>query len=178
MSFPTVPLPAAISPEMDCMLENVAVSDSRLALTKSVTGPRRLSIVSPEKVFVMFSNMQSISGEIAAGKGTVGKLIYEDTFYNSALDTVSNLQSATDEIKVTVADARKVLEEVSAGQGTLGKLIKEETLYNQVSQFMTNMTEISEKINRGDGTIGKLVNDQEMYKNIKMGVQKLEKATD
>ncbi len=36
-------------------------------------------------------------------RGTVGKLIYEDSLYTSALTTISNLQTTGDEIKVTIA---------------------------------------------------------------------------
>jgi len=105
-------------------------------------------------------------------------LIYDDTFYNSALATVSNLQSATDDIKGTITDARKVLDDVNSGQGTLGKLVKDEKLYNETTESMTNSRKFLLKINHGDGTVGKLINDQEFYKNAKMSLQKLDKATD
>ena len=38
------------------------------------------------------SNMSRITSQIADGKGTVGKLIMDDTLYTSALATVSNMQ--------------------------------------------------------------------------------------
>jgi phospholipid/cholesterol/gamma-HCH transport system substrate-binding protein len=108
----------------------------------------------------------------------VGKLIYDDAFYTSALNTVSNLQSTSDEIKLTIADARKVIDNVNAGQGTLGKLVTDEKLYNETTASMTNLREILQKINQGDGTIGKLVNEQEFYKNAKLTLQKVDKATE
>ena len=156
-------------------------------LTKSFTGDKIDNLLGPftdflkanrEPLTETFANMQSISKQIAGGQGTVGKLIYDDTFYNSALVTVSNLQSATDEIKGTIADAHKVLEDMNSGQGTLGKLVKDEALYNETTESMTVLKEILQKINRGDGTVGKLINDQEFYKNAKMTLQKLDKATD
>ena len=166
-------------------LDNVASGVENL--TKSFTGDKIDNLLGPftdflkanrEPLTATFANMQSISAQIAGGQGTVGKLIYDDTFYNSALVTVSNLQSATDEIKVTIADARKVLDDVNSGQGTLGKLVKDEALYNETTESMTNLKEILLKINHGDGTVGKLINDQEFYKNAKMTLQKLDKATD
>jgi len=166
-------------------LDNVAAGVENL--TKSFTGDKIDNLLGPftdflkanrEPLTATFANMQAISGQISKGQGTVGKLIFDDTFYNSALDTVSNLQSATDEIKVTISDARKVLDDVNSGQGTLGKLVKDEKLYNETTESMTNLKEILLKINHGDGTVGKLVNDQEFYKNAKMTLQKLDKATD
>ncbi len=166
-------------------LDNVAAGVENL--TKSFTGDKIDNLLGPftdflkanrEPLTATFANMQAISGKIAGGQGTVGKLIYDDTFYNSALVTVSNLQDATAEIKGTIADAQKVLAEVNAGQGTLGKLVKDEKLYNETTESMTNLKEILLKINHGDGTVGKLINDQEFYKNAKMTLQKLDKATD
>src|SRR5207249_1285769 len=52
------------------------------------------------------ANFKSISGQISSGQGSVGKLIYDDSFYLTALNTVSNLQSTSDEIKLAIADAR------------------------------------------------------------------------
>ena len=166
-------------------LDNMAAGVENL--TKSFTGDKIDNLLGPftdflkanrEPLTATFANMQSISTKIAGGEGTVGKLIYDDTFYHSALVTVSNLQSATDEIKVTIADAHKVLDDVNAGQGTLGKLVKDEALYNETTESMAILKEILQKINRGDGTVGKLINDQEFYKNAKMTLQKLDKATD
>ena len=117
------------------------------------------------------SNMESISGQIASGQGTVGKVIYDQTLYNSALDTVSNLQGA-------VSEAKQLISGISSGQGTLGKLATDDALYNSTTSSMTNLNQILLKINQGNGTIGKLVNDQEFYKNAKLSLQKLDKAAD
>jgi phospholipid/cholesterol/gamma-HCH transport system substrate-binding protein len=43
---------------------------------------------------------------------------------------------------------------------------------------MTNAREVLEKVNRGQGTIGKIVNDESLYKNVKVSLQKLDKATE
>ncbi|MEY4917318.1 MAG: hypothetical protein RL616_1231, partial [Verrucomicrobiota bacterium] len=117
------------------------------------------------------ANVKNISSEIAAGQGTIGKLIYDDSFYTSAMATVSNLQE-------TAASARLVISNVNAGQGSLGKLLTDDTLYQATTASMTNLNQIMFKINQGNGTIGKLVNDQEFYKNAKMSLQKLDKAAD
>jgi phospholipid/cholesterol/gamma-HCH transport system substrate-binding protein len=117
------------------------------------------------------TNIQSITSQIASGQGTVGKLIYDQSLYNSALDTISNLQG-------TIASARQVMNSVTNGQGTLGKLVTDETLYNATTSSMTNLNQILLKINHGQGTVGKLVNDQEFYKNAKLSLQKLDKAAD
>jgi phospholipid/cholesterol/gamma-HCH transport system substrate-binding protein len=117
------------------------------------------------------SNIENISGQIAGGQGTVGKLIYQDSLYASALTTVTNLQD-------TVAEVRQVVGGVSAGRGTIGRLVTDETLYNETTASMTNLSQILQKVNQGQGTVGKLVNDQEFYKNAKLTLQKMDKMAD
>jgi phospholipid/cholesterol/gamma-HCH transport system substrate-binding protein len=149
-------------------------------LTKSFSGDTINNLLGPLTDFFKqnsshiggaISNIENISGQIAGGQGTVGKLIYTDSLYNSALTTVTNLQDA-------VTEVRGVINGVTNGQGTLGKLVTDETLYNSTAASMTNLNQILLKINQGQGTVGKLVNDQEFYKNAKLSLQKLDKAAD
>lgn len=123
-------------------------------------------------------SVEGITGQIRAGKGTVGRLIYEDTLYASALNTVSNLENTASSARELIASARSVVDDARAGKGTIGKLLTDEALYNSATSSMTNLNQILLKINQGDGTIGKLVNDQEFYKAAKLSLQKLDKAAD
>ena len=147
---------------------------------KSFTGDKIDNLIGPLTDFFKqnsghiggaISNIENISGQIASGQGTVGKLIYTDSLYNSALGTVTNLQD-------TVTEVRRVVSGITNGQGTIGKLVTDETLYNATTASMTNLNQILLKVNQGQGTIGKLVNDQEFYKNAKLSLQKLDKMAD
>ena len=159
-------------------LDNAATGIQNL--TKSFTGDTINNLLGPltdlikknsAHISATLSNIENISGQIASGQGTVGKVIYDQSLYNSAMDTVSNLQS-------TVASAQQVINNVTNGQGTLGKLVTDEALYNATTASMTNLNQILLKINQGQGTVGKLVNDQEFYKNAKLTLQKVDKAAD
>jgi phospholipid/cholesterol/gamma-HCH transport system substrate-binding protein len=156
-------------------------------LTGSFTGDKIDNLLGPFTDFIKqngpnlsatVSNIQAVTRQIASGEGTVGKLIFTNTLYNTALGAVTNLQEAADEIKVTVAEARKIVDEVNSGKGTVGKLVKDEKLYNETTESMTNLKEILKKINRGEGSIGPLVNDPTFYKNAKMTLQKVDKVTE
>ena len=149
-------------------------------LTKSFTGDTINNLLGPLTDFIRqnsghlggtISNIDAISSQIAAGQGTVGKLIYTDALYNSALATVTNLQD-------TVTAARQLVNGVSEGRGTIGKLVTDDTLYSATTASMTNLDQILLKVNQGQGTVGKLVNDQEFYKNAKLTLQKVDKAAD
>jgi phospholipid/cholesterol/gamma-HCH transport system substrate-binding protein len=147
---------------------------------KSFSGEKIENLVGPLIDFVKqnggnlggaISNIENITAHISSGEGTVGKLIYDQTLYNSAMDTVTNLQG-------TVASARGLIAGITNGQGTLGKLATDQSLYNSTASAMTNLNEILIKINQGKGTVGQLVNNQEFYKNAKLSLQKLDKMAD
>jgi phospholipid/cholesterol/gamma-HCH transport system substrate-binding protein len=156
-------------------------------ITKTFSGDKLDNILGPLTDFMKqnsapitttIANVKNISSQIAAGQGTVGKLIYDDTLYTSALSTVSNLQDTAASAKDTLALAKTMMNNVSAGQGTIGKLLTDDRLYNSTESSMTNLNSILLKVNQGNGTVGKLVNDQEFYKNAKLSLQKLDKAAD
>ena len=124
------------------------------------------------------SNIDNITGQIASGQGTVGRMIYTNELYDSALGTVTNLQDAVTQVRSAITDVHAIVIGITNGQGTIGKLVTDETLYNATTASMTNLNQILQRINQGQGTIGKLVNDQEFYRNAKLTLQKVDKAAD
>src|SRR5688572_2787682 len=173
-------------------LENVASGVE--GLTKSFSSENMSTLLGPITDFMkqnstniglIMSNTRDITGQIAAGKGTVGRMIYDESLYQSAFATVASLQTAGEEAKTLMSqaqtvmgDVRGIVERVNSGQGTLGKLTRDEALYNETTVAMTNLREILQKMNRGEGSVGKLINDESFLKNAKMTLQKVEKATE
>src|SRR6185437_2539930 len=156
-------------------------------LTKSFSGLKLDEFLGPFIDFMKdnrapltstISNINNVSLQVSQGRGTVGKLIYDETLYNSALGAVTNLQATLADAQGTMNHARDIVDQINAGQGTIGKLVKDPTLYNETTATMQNAHQILEKVNQGNGTIGKLVNDQEFYKNAKLSLQKLDTATE
>jgi len=149
-------------------------------ITKTFSGDKLDNILGPMTDFMKqnsgpltmtIANIKAISSDIADGKGTMGRFIQDPALYNSAMDTMSNLQ-------VTINNAQQIITGVNNGEGTIGRLIKDDTLYTQTTGSMTNLNQILQKINQGQGSVGKLVNDQEFYKNAKLTLQKVDKATE
>jgi phospholipid/cholesterol/gamma-HCH transport system substrate-binding protein len=156
-------------------------------LGSSFTGDKIDNLVGPLTDFIKqnsgpltatIANVKNVTSQIAAGQGTVGKLIYEDALYASALTTVSNLQDTSTSAKEMISSAKVVMADVTAGKGTIGKLLTDETLYRATTSSMTNLNSILFKINDGQGTVGKLVNEKEFLDNAKLSLQKLDKAAD
>jgi phospholipid/cholesterol/gamma-HCH transport system substrate-binding protein len=163
-------------------------------LTKNFSGENFSNLLGPftdflkensPKLSAILGNMQIISSQIAEGKGSVGKMINDESLYNSALSAVESLNKTTadlkplfDEAKLTVTAAREAVTGINEGKGSLGKLMHDEKLYTETTTAMSNLKEILEKINKGQGSVGKLVNDESFFNNAKMTLQKVEKATE
>lgn len=157
------------------------------ALTKNFSGDSFNNLLGPFTDFLkensprlkdILSNVQVISGNIATGKGSVGKLINEDALYASALGAVGSIKAATTQVQGAIEKANKMVDDVNAGKGTLGKLTHDEALYTETTTAMTNLKEILQKVNRGEGSVGKLVNDDSLIKNAKLTLQKVDKAAE
>ena len=181
-------IPSAEQPDLNRLmqrLDNVAGGVENL--TKSFSGDKIDNILGPLTDFfkqnsgqftATMTNLKTITTQIADGKGTVGKLIMDDTLYHSTLTSVSNLQDSTTDLRATMADARAAITDARNGKGSLGKLLTDDALYGETTASMTNLKEILQKINRGQGTVGTLVNEKDFYNNAKLTLQKLDKATE
>jgi phospholipid/cholesterol/gamma-HCH transport system substrate-binding protein len=192
---PGTALESAEQPDLSTLMVKLeGVASGVEALTKSFSTDNISTLLGPLTDFIkqsapelraMIANFRQVSDNLAQGKGTVGKLITEDTLYTATLGAVTNLQSASTDLKglmnnanSSLADVRGLIQQVNSGQGTLGKLVKDEKLYSEFTVAASNLREILEKMNRGQGTVGKLINEDEFYKNAKLSLQKLDKATE
>jgi phospholipid/cholesterol/gamma-HCH transport system substrate-binding protein len=188
-------LPTVEQPDLSALmgkLDNVATGVENL--TKSFSGEQIDKLLGPltelvknnqSNVTATLDNARVISDRIVQGQGTVGRLINTDELYVTALTTVSNLQGTAADIKKEVdyahallTNANDVIAQVKSGQGTLGKVIYDDALHHQAAGAMTNLNQILEKINHGDGTVSQLINTNSMMKDVKLSLQKLDKATE
>ncbi len=130
-----------------------------------------------EELGAAVASVREITDQVTAGKGTLGKLIYDDTLYNN-LSNVSdklakgegtvgkliNDETVYNDLKATMANLQEVSGRLEKGEGTLGKLLsKDDKLYNDLSTTMSNLRSITDKVGSGEGTLGKLVNDDQIY---------------
>jgi phospholipid/cholesterol/gamma-HCH transport system substrate-binding protein len=188
-------LPSVEQPDLSELmgrLDNVAAGVENL--TKSFSGEQIDKLLGPltelvknnqSNVTASLGNVRVISDRIAQGQGTVGRLINSDELYVTALTTVSNLQGtaadikkASDEARTLLTNANDVIAQVKSGQGSLGRIIYDDALHHQAAGAMTNLNQILEKINNGDGTVSQLINTNSMMKDVKLSLQKLDKATE
>jgi ABC-type transporter Mla subunit MlaD len=135
------------------------------AVTDSFKGVKIDSIVGPmakflqantNRMYSIVGNMETISRQLAEGKGVAGQLLNDEQLYNSLNTTVVNME--------------KISKLVANGEGTIGKLMTDDALYQQLNtiaedfgQLSSDLKTVSAKIANGEGTIGKLVQDDKLY---------------
>lgn len=185
----------AEQPDLSSLMAKLeGVAEGIQGMTKNFSGDSFQNLLGPFTDFLkennprftaILGNLQNISSQIADGKGAVGKMINDPALYNSALTTVSNLESTSADLRGLITQARgavdqatNMISQINAGQGTLGKLMYDEKLYTETATAMVNLKEILQKVNRGEGSAGKLVNDDSLIKNAKLTLQKLDVATE
>lgn len=101
---------------------------------------------------VLSSTLNDITKQIQHGQGSIGKLIYEENFYNN--------------LNKTANEAQKLMSQVQAGHGTLGKLLTDETFYNRTVAAMDKVNQLLDQVQNGNGSAAKFIRDPSVYNNL------------
>ncbi|MGH7885169.1 MAG: MlaD family protein [Thermodesulfobacteriota bacterium] len=143
-------------------------------------------------------NIGSIMGDLSDGKGTLGKLLKDETLYNELTSAFTNVGELTDKLnegngtfakmmrdeeffdlaKGSLININKMTSSMDLEKGTVGKLLKDEELYDEINQAVKRLNSILAKVDDGKGTVGKLINDDQLYKDSKNTIKKVEKNLD
>ena len=135
--------------------------------------------------------------EVRQGRGTLGKLVTDDTLYQQLNDFVESAEAVTRGINsgrgtlgrlVNDPTAAKSLEQslenlqmvtarIRNGEGSLGHLLNDDALSKSVTSATSNLDAITGRINKGEGTAGKLINDTELYNRLNSMADRLDKLT-
>ncbi len=118
-----------------------------------------------ENLSASVTDLRKISGKLAAGEGTIGKLLVEEQVYN--------------DLKATTARLKEISERLAAGEGTLGKLLaKDDQLYKDTAATVASVRKIASRIEKGEGTLGKLTQDDSLYQDVKKTLNEARAAID
>ena len=129
------------------------------------------------------AKLDDITTQIQAGKGSMGKLLYDQALYNKMDATVSSAQTLVDRAQrgegtlgklmadetlynrtvATLDRLNQVIDDVQHGDGSLAKFISDPSAYNNLNRLMTNGNTLIDGINQGHGTLGKLAKDEQLY---------------
>ena len=106
-------------------------------------------------------NMDGIFASINSGQGTLGKLVTDDTLYNSVMEVMVSIQNVTGRMNE---------------DSTLGLLMSDNTLYYDLLAVSDNLKFITDELASGRGTLGHLLTDDELYASLKETLQNANRA--
>ena len=142
--------------------------------------------------------IDSITSQVEQGRGTVGKLLYDETLYNRIDAVVVQAQEVAnaindskgtigrlihderlyDQINTTIGRVDNVLAGVEAGNGTLGMLLKDPSMYRNTNKVLTDAGKLVDNLNAGQGTLGKLLHDEALYRQTNATLGKVDGVLD
>jgi len=100
-----------------------------------------------------------IVGQIELGKGTIGKILVDESLYNSLQATVNQVQ-----LLATTLNSKT---------GTFGHLINDNALYDQLETMVTRVDTITQGLQQGQGTAGRLLKDPKVYDDLDKSLDEL-----
>jgi phospholipid/cholesterol/gamma-HCH transport system substrate-binding protein len=132
------------------------------------------------------AKLNDISSQVESGKGSMGKLVYDQTLYNrlnKATDTVERMVTRVEQgqgtlgklmaddtlyttTTATIDRLNKVIDDVQNGQGSLAKFISDPSVYNHANHLVTQADSLVDNIYQGQGTLGKLAKDPQLYNRL------------
>lgn len=134
----------------------------------------------------MLKRIDGLVSVIEEGKGSIGKLIFDEQLYNNLNGTVVETRKITEQINTgkgtlskllyddallqdvrrTFARVDKLMDGLEQGQGTAGKFLKDPAVYDDLRKTMAEFRTIAADLNAGKGTAGKLLKDEATIKKI------------
>ena len=135
---------------------------------------------------------------VEAGKGSIGKLLVDETLYNNLLQILSQVKGMADTLnsdkgtigmllnnrelydnfRGTLGRVDTMLQDVQNGQGTAGKLLKDPALYNEAQDTVKGLHKLVDDLNAGKGTAGQLLKSDELSNQLKTTLSKVDSLID
>jgi phospholipid/cholesterol/gamma-HCH transport system substrate-binding protein len=135
---------------------------------------------------------------VESGKGTIGKLLVDETLYNNLLqilgqvkvlaDTLNsdkgtlgvllNNRELYDNVRATLGRVDTVLQDLQAGQGTAGKFLKDPAVYDETQKTIADVHKLVNNLNAGKGTAGQLLTNEDLSNQLKATLAKVDSIID
>jgi phospholipid/cholesterol/gamma-HCH transport system substrate-binding protein len=116
--------------------------------------------------YPMLDSMQTILlrvdrmvAQLESGKGSIGKLLYDQELYNK--------------VTAILDDFQKVTHALASGEGTLGALLYDESLYTEIRGTVKRLDSVVVGLQQGEGTAGRLLKDPALYDELKQSSSQL-----
>jgi len=151
-----------------------------------------------EKVNTIVERLDRITGLVESGKGSIGKLLVDETLYNHFLAIVDEVKQLADalnsdqgtlgkllyspdaynDFRRSLARVDSLLQDLQDGKGAAGKFLKDPAVYDELHKTIADTDKIIQDLNAGQGTAGKLLKSDELHKQLVDTIGKLDLIID
>ncbi|HTC35060.1 MAG TPA: MlaD family protein [Bryobacteraceae bacterium] len=139
-----------------------------------------------------------IVGLVESGKGSIGKLLVDETLYNNLLQILAQVRGLADTLnsdkgtigallnnrelydnfRATLGRVDTMLQDLQNGQGTAGKLLKDDAVYNETRETIAGVHKLVDDLNAGKGTAGQLLKSDDLSNQLKGTLTTLDSILD
>lgn len=149
-----------IGQKLDSMLGGTPESEGLFANLDN------LIIANREKISNLITHLETISGKVDKGNGTLGMLVNDPDLYRELLAAARDVQSFAN-------NANKLM---SSDQGVLGVLLSDPKAAAEIRATISNIASFSEKLNSPNSTLGQLVTSDQLYVKAEALLEKADHA--
>ena len=126
---------------------------------------------------LLVSNLNRTTGDVAKGRGTLGRLARDDRLYEQMVSLTreataltsrlnENQQRVTERLLSLTASLDSLTDTMQHGQGTMAKLMTTDDLHQHLVASTARLDSILATIQSGRGTMGKFMADSTLYDNM------------
>ncbi len=129
-----------------------------------------------ENLKAISANLSAVTGQLARGEGTLGKLLAEEAAYDELRVLLAQTQAAVASFGRLGSEAEGLLADLRAGEGAAGMLLADETTEAQLKAILANVQAFSEALNAEDSTVGRLLRDDRLYRQLEAAIEGVQEA--
>jgi phospholipid/cholesterol/gamma-HCH transport system substrate-binding protein len=146
----------------------------------------------------ILKRLDNVLSLVESGKGSIGRLLVDDEFYNRANSILAETQKLTTalgsnkgtvgkliyddqlygDIRTSLGRLDAILADVQQGKGTAGKLLKDPALYDDTRKSVAEARTLLANLNAGQGTAGKLLRSDQLHQQVSATIAKLDATID
>ncbi len=146
----------------------------------------------------ILENVNAITDDLRAGRGTLGKLLSDDSLFTTLTAASKNLEGITaqlqegdgtlgrllqdgsvyDDLATTMEGIASLATDLREGEGTLSLLLRERKLYDDLEGSLEGFRKIATGLDEGEGTLGKLLSDSSVYDRVNEIVESLARVAE
>ncbi len=172
-----------------------------LGESMTILGAKPVDMI--EELARVIGGFQAVIDAVNSGKGTLGKLLKDETIHKNMATISEDLMRIMDRIesgegslgqllvaddgqlyadgKIFMANLRIISQNLADGKGTLGKMMfssVDDNSYDDLQTTLANIRSITQSINEGEGTLGRLVRDAKLYDETTLLIEDVRAAVD